>query len=100
MTARSTSKVRRSRLLTPDQVGAERAGAGHLGLVVDLDQGVHAEARGLGHQLGGQGVVDHGQDHQDGVGAQRAALGHLPGIDQEVLAQAGQGDRRRGRRPG
>ena len=61
---------------------------------------------GLGHQVGGQGVVDHGQDHQDGVGAQRPALGHLPGIDQEVLAQAGQGGRLAGggqdrrRRPG
>ncbi|MNY01481.1 hypothetical protein D3C86_1340140 [compost metagenome] len=58
-----------------------------------LDQGVHAEALGLGQQVGGQGVVDHGQDDEDAVGAQGAALGHLPGIDQEVLAQAGQGDR-------
>ena len=58
-----------------------------------LDQGVHAEARGFAHQRGGQGVVDHRQDDQDGVGAQGAALGHLPGVDQEILADTGQGGR-------
>ena len=49
-------------------------------------------------QLGGQRIVDHGQNHQDRVGAQRPRFGHLPGIDQELLAQAGQGGRRRARR--
>jgi hypothetical protein len=59
---------------------------------VGLDEGVHAEPLRLGQQLRGEGVVDHGEDDQDAVGAQRPALGHLPGIDEEVLAQAGQGD--------
>ena len=75
-----------------DQIAAQLAGAGHFGLVVGLDQGVHAETLRLGQQVGGEGVVDHGEDDQDAVGAQRAALGHLPGIDEEILAQAGQGD--------
>jgi hypothetical protein len=36
-------------------------------------------------------VVHHGQDHQDGVGFQGAGLGHLPGVDQELLGQDRQG---------
>ena len=37
-----------------DQGGAERHGAVDFRLVVGLDQGVHAEPRGLGQQLGGE----------------------------------------------
>ncbi len=38
------------------------------------------------------GVVDAGHDDQDGVGAPGARFEHLIGIEQEILAQRGQGD--------
>ena len=66
-----------------------------LGLVVHLDQHVHAAASlREPAQLARRRVVERRHDQQDAVGADRARLEHLVGVEDEVLAQAGQGDRR------
>ena len=62
-----------------------------------LDQRIHAVASRFCHQICGERIVDHGQDHQDGVGTKRPRFGHLPDIDQKILADAGQVHRRAGR---
>ena len=56
-----------------------------------------AKALSLVHELAGDGIVNHGQYDQYGIGAQTARFGHLPGVDQKVLADAGQGDGGAGR---
>ena len=71
----------------PDQLGAQRHGPLGLGLVVHLDQHGHAELAGLVVERPQRGVVERGHDQQHQVGAGRAGLEHLVGIDQEVLAQ-------------
>jgi hypothetical protein len=40
----------------------------------------------FGQEIGRERVVDHGEDHQDAVGPERARLGHLPRVDKEFLA--------------
>ena len=58
-----------------------------LGGVVHLHQHVHAEFAGEAGVVGELGVVERGHDQQHAVSAEQARLVHLPGIDQEVLAQ-------------
>ena len=65
------------------------------GRVVHLDQHRHAERKcGLRLELGHLRVVQAGGDQQDAVGAHRARLEHLVGVDDEVLAQHRQRARR------
>ena len=71
----------------PDQPRLQPCGALHLGGVVHLDQGVHAAFDRGGLYLLHLGVVQGGDDDQDGVSPQRARFVHLPGVDHEVLAQ-------------
>ena len=77
-----------------------------LGGVVHLDQHRHAEVARAGFERGEARVVERGDDQQDRVGAQRARLGDLVLVDDEVLAQRRQraGGARRGQdtraRPG
>src|SRR3546814_14280351 len=50
-------------------------------------QHVHAQVERLLRQRGQAIVVERGDDQQDAVGADRARLDHLVGIDDEILAQ-------------
>ena len=65
--------------------------ARQFGLVMHLDEAVHAERRGRGDEIGRERVIDARHDHQDAIRAHRAGLEHLVGVDQEILADNGQG---------
>ena len=86
-----TSKVCRLRLLIPISGDFRRAARSSSGLVMHLDQHIHAPLPGGGFKLGGLRVRHRGHDDQDAIGIQRPGLGHLIGIVEEILAQAGQG---------
>ena len=58
-----------------------------LGLVMHLDEHVHAERKGCRFELGRGGVLERRHDDQDAIGASRARLGHLIRVVHEVLAQ-------------
>ena len=74
-------------VVDPDQAAVEGGGAGHLGLIVNLDQHVHSVFERGGLDLGHLRIVQCGDDNQDRIGADRAGLGNLPWINHEVLAQ-------------
>ena len=58
-----------------------------LGLVMHLGENVHAEsARCLGQAPCGR-IVNGGENDEDAIGAERARLDHLIGIEHKVLAQ-------------
>jgi hypothetical protein len=65
-----------------------------LGLVVDLDQGVHAQRQHQAVEGCQLAVVQGGDDEQYGVGAGSPGLVDLVGIEKKVLAQDRQLDRR------
>ena len=68
-----------------------------LGLVVDLEQHVHAERERRAFEIARRRVVDRRHDDEDAVGAPGARLDHLIGLVHEILAQHRQ-RRRRARR--
>src|SRR5439155_25457208 len=70
-----------------DQRGLETERAVELGAVVHLDQYVKSELAGGVHQLARQAVFEGGHDQEDAVGAERPALDHLIGVEDEILAQ-------------
>ena len=92
--ARSVSKVLRLRLLMPISGVSSPQRAVELASVVHLDQHVHVQRAGQRLQLARLGVGQRRHDQQDAVGAHRAALEHLPGIEDEILAQHRQVDGR------
>ena len=73
-----------------DHAGFQSRRAVQLGPVVYFDQHVHAKGLRRRLQLAGLRVGHRGHDDQDAVGLQRPRLGHLPGVVEEILAQAGQ----------
>ena len=83
-----------------DAEQGRREGEGGLDLrrIVHLDQHVHAEVPRERVELGERARVERGDDEQDAVRAERARLEHLPGVDDEVLAQRRQGGGVAGRR--
>ncbi len=52
---------------------------------------VHAEIEGQRFQLRCLRIFQGGHDQQDAIGADRARLEHLVGVEHEILAQRGQG---------
>src|ERR1700722_9331023 len=58
-----------------------------LGVVMDLEQHVHAMGEGRRLDLGGSAVVERRHDDEDAVGAHRPRLRDLVGLVHEVLAQ-------------
>ena len=77
----------------PMSLRVELERPGKLGLVMHFGEHVHAEiGRRLG-QVSRRGVVDRRHDDEDAIGAERAGLHHLVGVDHEVLAQDGEGGR-------
>ena len=73
----STVKSDRSRLLMPEHVGLDLERLLELALVVDLDERVEVQRRGLVQQLGQVLVVERGDDQQDRVGARGGRLVEL-----------------------
>ena len=94
LTASVVSKVRRSRLLMPIEARRELQRPVELGLVVDLDQHVHAESSAASSSVARVVVADRRHDDQDAVGAERARLVHLIGLVHEILAEHRQVDGR------
>ena len=70
-----------------DQRRAERQRAAHLGLVMDLDQRVHAEPPRLGDHRSRRIVVEQREHDQHRVGARDPRLGDLAQVDEEVLGE-------------
>ena len=87
---RLVSKVLRSRLLMPMSWRVEHERAIELGLIMDLDQHVHAEIAGGSRQILRRRIVDRGHDDEDAVGAPGPRLQHLIGVEHKVLAQSRQ----------
>ena len=85
--SRSTSRVLRLRALTPTTVAPASTARARLVLVVDLDEGGHAELAGERLHPHEVGLAQGGDDEQDEVGAVRAGLVELVVVDHEVLAQ-------------
>ena len=85
--ARSTFRVFRLRLLMPTSRQSSRKRAVELGAVVHFHQHVHAQLGRERGQLARLAVVERRHDQQDAIGAQRPALDHLVGVEDEVLAQ-------------
>lgn len=59
---------------------------------MDLDEGGEARLDGEGVIVAELGIVEDGDDEEDGVGAPLDGLEDLAFVDDEVLAQEGQGD--------
>jgi hypothetical protein len=59
-----------------------------------LNEGIHAIVQGRRLDLFHLPVVQSRDDDKDCICAKASRLGHLPWIDDEVLAEAGQGNRR------
>ena len=94
----SIVNVRRSRWLTPIMLGAGGERALDLGGVVDLDQRVAAELAARRRAASPScASVERRDDQQHRVGAGRAGLDDLVGVDHEVLAQQRQRRPARGR---
>ena len=55
--------------------------------VVHLNQHRHAQAMCERLELAELRIIEAGDDEKDAIGAERACLVHLVGIDDEVLAQ-------------
>ena len=70
-----------------DQRRLQPQRAVQLGAVVHFDQHRHAERLRRGLEVGQLRVVEDRRDQQDAVGADRARLVDLVGVDDEVLAQ-------------
>ena len=79
-------------VVDPDQPVVDRQRAPELFLVVDLDKHVHPEFPREGGELPGPVVFESGHDQQDAIGPDRPRLGHLIGIESEILAQNRQTD--------
>ncbi len=60
------------------------------GLVMHLDEHIHAVMRRRRRHLGCRIVIEHGKDQQHRIGAERARFGDLPDVYHEILAQSGQ----------
>ena len=69
-----TSKVRRLRLLMPIRRQSKFERAIEFGVVVDFDDGIHAEVFGGGCEVARGLIVDLRHDDQDAVGAPERAL--------------------------
>ena len=80
-------------VIYPNQLGAKAERPRHLRSIVHLDQDIHAEIEGEGFQLRRFRVLERGHDQQDAIGADRARLEHLVGVEHEILAQCRQPDR-------
>ena len=91
---RSTSRVVRSRALTPMTRAPASAARATSSAVVHLDQRGHAEGVDPLGEAGEGGLVERRHDQQDEVGAVGPGLPHLVRRDHEVLAQHGDVDRR------
>ena len=78
------------------QPGPQRQGPFHLGLVMHLDEGVHAEFEGRLLQRPGLVVGQRRHDDQDGIGTPGAGFVDLVGFEHEILAQRRQPRRRAG----
>src|SRR5207253_2428696 len=85
-------------IVDPDQRRAERDGAAHLMLVMNLDQRVHAETPGFGDHLPSPQIVEQRQQYQERVGASDPSLRHLTQIDKKVLRKDRSVERRPRRR--
>ena len=93
LTASVVSKVRRSRLLMPIRRDLQLQRPVELGLVVHLDQHVHAEVDARpSSSAPASASLTRRHDDQDAVGAERARLEHLIGLEHEILAQRRQVD--------
>ena len=92
------SKVLRSRLLMPISRDFKLQRALEFGLVMHLDQHVHAERERRVFERSRPSRRRRRHDDQDAVGAPGARLDHLIGLEHEILAQRGQ--RGRGARGG
>ena len=77
-----------------DQGRAQPQGPFELGTVVHLGQHVHPAFLRRRLELGGERVVQRGQDQQHAIGAHRPAFQHLPRVEHEILAQHWKLDRR------
>ena len=87
-------------IVDADQAARQVERAVEFGVVVHFDDGVHVPVAGGRGELGGERVVDLGQDDQDAVGTPGARLDNLIGIDHEILAQDGQDGKPCARRSG
>ena len=75
-----------------DEVEAEGNGAVEFFAVVSLAEDVEADGVGLVSQVGEGGVGVGGDDEEDGVGTGGAGFEDLEGVEDEVLAEAGELD--------
>ena len=81
-------------VVDPDHRRSKFQGAIEFGAVVDFDQHVHAVRDRRVLDILGGGIVERRHDDQDAVGAMGAGLGHLIGVEHEILAQHRQIGRR------
>ena len=94
--SRSTSKLRRSRWLTPTSRAPTASARSSSASSWTSTSGARARRLGQSDQIGQFGVTQRGHDQQDGVGPHEAGVAHVEGAHREVLAQHGQ----RAGRPG
>ena len=92
--SRSVSKRAQIAVVDAHQPGADAQHAGQIGRLVQFDQRRHAQFENRVVQSLQQVVVETFGDQQHGVGPGRPGLDHLVRVDNKILPQHGQIDRR------
>ncbi len=89
-----TSSVRRSRLFTPRMRAPAANALVNSSSRVHFDERLHAQFAAEREQFAEQRIIESGHNQQEGIGVRGPCFPYLPGIDDEILAQHGQSDRR------
>src|SRR6266480_4000403 len=84
--------VKRSQIavVDPDKSRLERQRSGKFVFIVNLDKNVQAKIMRRAGQAARLSAGDAGHDDQNAIGAIRAGLVHLVGVEQKVLAETWQ----------